>query len=210
VLVGRDIENEVNRILIISPHEANQLYKRMSSSIKTSLHLYKPRCNYGYKPLDKLDLHTRFGSSSILTDGIQIIRKPKTQHQLQSDVLSAEKVYLSIPQALVVQLNLFGGQLYLSSYEDYKETSKFLGLSVVALTGAAADQGIKLAADGFILDDGRGEVGSQSGLKSSPTNFFKILLSKVRRNGDSIAKTHMGSLLEGKLFEEADFKNQAG
>jgi hypothetical protein len=68
-----------------------------------------------------------------------------------------------------------------------------------------SDLGWKLSADGFILSDNHGRVGGASGLKQSPVNFFKILFSRIRRNGEGIAKTHMGSLLEGKLLQSSDW-----
>jgi hypothetical protein len=169
--------NDVDRILIISPWEANKLYTSMRQSSAATLHAYKPRTNSGYATLDRLDFHT----------------------------VSANPTIPTVPRALAVQLDLFAGQLYISSFKDYIEICNFLGLFPKALTKEMSEAGWKLSADGFILSDDRGRVGGASGLKQSPVNFFKILMSKIRRNGDSIAKTHMGSLLEGKLFQQSDF-----
>lgn len=168
----------VDRIIIISPYEANQLYKRMESSTAAALHVYKPRCNSGYAPLDALDFHT----------------------------VSAQVGRSIIPRGLAMQLGLFSGQLYIRSYGDYKEICSFLGLSTEAVTEEMSKQGWKVAADGFILSDGHGRPGGGSGPRQSPVGFFKILMSKIRRNGDGIAKTHMGSLLEGKIFQASEFE----
>jgi hypothetical protein len=168
----------IERLVVISPYEANQLYKRMKSSTTAALHLYKPRCNSAYASLDQLDFHT----------------------------ISAEATSPSLPRELAIQLNLFAGQLYINSYDDYKEVCKFLGLCDFALTDEMSEQGWKVAADGFIVRDDKGRTGGTSGLQESPTNFLKILLSTIRRNGDSIAKTDMGRLLEGKLFRPEDFE----
>jgi hypothetical protein len=169
--------NIVDRILIISPWEANKLYTSMRHSPGATLHLYKPRSNSGYAPLDRFDFHT----------------------------VSVHAVVPTVPRALAVQLDLFAGQLYISSYEDYLKICSFLGLSAMALTKGMSKDGWKLSADGFILSDDYGRVGGTSGLTQSPVNFFKLLMSKIRRNGDGITKTHMGSLLEGKLFQSLDF-----
>lgn len=168
----------VDRIIIISPYEANQLYKRMESSTAAALHVYKPRCNSGYAPLDALDFHT----------------------------VSAQVGPSIVPRGLAMQLSLFSGQLYIRSYGDYKEICSFLGLSTEAVTEEMSKQGWKVAADGFILSDGHGRPGGGSGPRQSPVGFFKILMSKIRRNGDGIAKTHMGSLLEGKIFQASEFE----
>ncbi|PPJ57158.1 hypothetical protein CBER1_08454 [Cercospora berteroae] len=166
--------DKIERILIISPFEANQLYPSMSRS-KATLHLYKPRSNSGYVPLDRLDFHT------VPIQSVPIV-----------------------PRSLAVQLNLFAGQLYISSYEDYLEICKFLGLSTRAVTEGMA--GWQQDATGFILGDDQGRRGGESGLEKSPVNFMKVLMAKIRKNGESIAKTQMGELLEGKLFQQSDFE----
>lgn len=168
----------VDRIIIISPYEANQLYKRMNSSTAAALHVFKPRCNSGYAPLDGLDFHT----------------------------VTAQAGTPIVPRGLAIQLALFSGQLYISSFGDYKEICGFLGLSAQTLTQEMGERGWKVAADGFILSDEQGRSGGGAGPYESPVAFFKILMSKIRRNGDGIAKTHMGSLLEGNLFRPSEFE----
>ncbi|KAK3045845.1 hypothetical protein LTR09_012620 [Extremus antarcticus] len=170
----------VNHIMIISPFEANALHESMKDGIHVSLHIYKPRCNSGYAPLDQLDLYN----------------------------ISARTTQLTVPRALVIQINPFAGQLYIGSREDYPEICKFLGLSIWATTVGMTNQGWNVAADGFILSDDKGRVGGQSGLTKSPVNFFKILMSTIRRNGDGIVKTHLYSLLTGKLFHDAEFETE--
>ncbi|KAM3420188.1 hypothetical protein BST61_g3479 [Cercospora zeina] len=71
----------IDRLLIISPYEANELYPSMATS-KATLHLFKPRSNSGYAPLDRLDFHT-----------VPIQSRP------------------CVPRSLAIQLNLFSGQL---------------------------------------------------------------------------------------------------
>ena len=168
--------NIVDYLVVISPWEANKLHDGMRHSPGATLHLYKPRSNSGYAPLDRFDFYT----------------------------VSAHAVAPTVPRALAVQLDLFAGQLYISSYEDYLRICSFLGLSAMALTKGMSKDGWRLSADGFILSDDYGRAGGTSGLMQSPVNFFKLLMS-IRRNGDGIAKTHMGSLLEGKLFQPSDF-----
>lgn len=168
----------VDRIIIISPYEANQLYKPMESSTTATLHMFKPRCNSGYAPIDQLQFHT----------------------------VTAQAGRSVVPRGLAMQLCLFSGQLYISSYGDYKEICSFLGLSTKAVTKKMASRGWEVASDGFILSDEQGRSGGGSGPYVSPAVFLKILMSKIRRNGEGIAKTHMGSLLEGKLFQPSEFE----
>ncbi|KAM3420189.1 hypothetical protein BST61_g3480 [Cercospora zeina] len=79
-----------------------------------------------------------------------------------------------------------------------------LGLSTRAVTEDMV--GWQQDATGFIIRDDQGRRGGQSGLEKSPVNFMKVLMSKIRKNGDSIVKTHMGQLLEGKLLQQSDFE----
>jgi hypothetical protein len=143
-----------------------------------SLHLYKPRCNAGYAPLDQLDLFT----------------------------LSTNTKQPSLPRSLSIQLGLFAGQLYISTHADYLDICRFLGLSEKLVTFEMEQQGWKIGSDGFILSDEHGRLGSSSGLQKSPVNFFKVLMSKIRRNGDGISKTDMGGLLDGQPFNKSHWR----
>ncbi|GAB7331594.1 hypothetical protein MBLNU13_g02973t1 [Cladosporium sp. NU13] len=166
-----------NFIMIVSEYEANLLLPRMTNTI-TALHKYKARSNAAYKPLDKLDLFTA----------------------------SANHTAPFITDYLSAQLSLFAGQLYISTHDDYLAICKFLGLSAKLLSSTMEAEGWKVSSDGFIVRDEKGRVGGSSGLTKSPVNFFKILMSKVRRNGDGISKTDMGRLLEGKPFQESEWQ----
>ncbi|KAK3671303.1 hypothetical protein LTR78_008763 [Recurvomyces mirabilis] len=170
----------VERVLIISPFEANQLNKTMTSSTAATMHVYKARTHSGFSSLSQLDFHT----------------------------ISAQSMPFRVPRAIAIQLDLFAGQLYITSYDDYREICHFLGLSADTVTEAMGRCGWKVTADGFILSDDQGRVGGSSGIKKSPVNFFKVLMSKIRRNGKGIGKTHMGNLLEGKLFQASDFESE--
>jgi hypothetical protein len=165
---------EVNLVLIISPYEANALYSRITHPM-IALHLYKPRCNAGYAPLDRLDLF-----------------------------VSKNATLPMLPRFLSVQLGLFAGQLYISTHADYLEICRFLGLSPQRIE--MEQQGWQVGSDGFILSDGNGRLGGYSGLEKSPVNFFKVLLSKIRRNGGDISKTDMGELLDGKVFQKSHWE----
>ena len=167
----------VGCVMIISPFEANQLHPRMRSSWKTTLHLYKARTNSGYTSLDDLSLYTVPS------------RNPKP----------------TVPRSLAIQLDLFAGQLYLSSYEDYLDVCSFLHLCPHAITKEMSDQGWKVDAEGFILSLPPSEA-VKTNVEKSPINFFKVFLSKIRRDGGGIGKTHMGDLLEGKTLQGSDFE----
>jgi hypothetical protein len=163
-LVTRPTEHTI----IISPYEANALHSMLLGAKHVSMHLYAPRQNQGFSPVDKLNLY------SIPT--------------------SSRKI--EIPTAVRVQLNLFAGQLYISSYEEYQEICDFLGVASVPTR-----DGLIVAPDGFITAGNKRPLFAQSPLK-----FFKLLMSQIRKDGQEINKTHVGKLLDGKLLGRADFE----
>lgn len=163
--------NEADVLMIISPFEANSIILEIAHSTKTALHLYKARCNSGFPSLDALQLYTTTAQNS-------------TQ---------------MIPRILATQLDLFAGQLYFSSFEDYRQTCDFLGLTI-----GATPSGWEVTPDGFIVWDGTTKLGKNE----NPVHFIKHLMTTIRRNGQGIAKTDMGGLLEGKLFQRSDFEDR--
>lgn len=158
-------------LVILSPFEANELRHTIEKHMKVTLHLFAPRFNASFAPLDDLTL----------------FNIGRDYHETR------------LPRSLVVQLNLFAGSLYLRSFAEYHEVCDFLGL----LHGTATpDQ--QVFADGFI-EPPSGEWG----LKTSPVQFLRALLMKIRKEGEGVEKTHMGRLLGGARLEESDFETEA-
>ncbi|KAI2621190.1 hypothetical protein GGR54DRAFT_630279 [Hypoxylon sp. NC1633] len=159
----------IDVIMIISPYEAEKLMPRLqrksAKAARVTLHLYKARYNTAHRRFDHLDFLT------ILAPGPE----------------------LEVPRSLYTQLNIFAGQLYFDTYEDYLEACKFLGLA-----SDVAGEGEVVEPDGYILRDSNG----MSRFQKSPVGFLGILMSKVRRNGQGISKTHVGIMLDGKLLRQ--------
>ena len=141
------------------------------------MHLYKAQSNLNYSSMDTLDFWT----------------------------VPERNPPFPIPRSVAVQLNIFAGQLYISSYEDYLEICKFLGLASVVITTEMLEAGWKIAADHFILSDNQGRVGGESEATASPVRAIRTLMTAIRRNGEGIDKTDIGRLLDGKLFKKDDF-----
>ncbi|KAI1459754.1 hypothetical protein F4805DRAFT_420134 [Annulohypoxylon moriforme] len=170
---GLPNDTVVQHMMVISPFEARKLLPEIHKSNVVALHLYAPRSSLAYRRLDTLDLYT----------------VPERLSQCQ------------IPQRLITELNLFAGQLYFNSYDQYVDACKFMGISY-----NTSGEGEDIAADGFILRDTLGRVGGESGLPCSPVKFFKVLHTKIRHNCNSISKTHMGKLLDNQLMKPEDFE----
>ncbi|TVY87635.1 hypothetical protein LAWI1_G008611, partial [Lachnellula willkommii] len=174
VLTSTGAKDTVKHMIIISPHEAQELLPFIKTSKSTTLHLYGPRQNLGFRSLDALDLYN----------------------------VPARTLHL--PRHLILQLNLFAGQLYLASFTEYKEVCNFLGL--------AWEKSSDTAPDGFIV---RNRNRTRSGLRSSsgctstfsdsPVMFMKVLTTKIRRHCEGVDKTHMGKILDSILLQPSDF-----
>ncbi|KAI1283285.1 hypothetical protein F5Y07DRAFT_408682 [Xylaria sp. FL0933] len=104
---------------------------------------------------------------------------------------------LTVPLPLIAELNVFAGQVYFSVYEDYIETCRFLGLA-----NDVPKAGQNIAIDGYILRDS--DVKPR--FDKSPVNFIRFLMCTIRRNGQDISKTYVGSMLNGKLLQRSDVK----
>jgi hypothetical protein len=161
-------KGKMEHLIIISPFEADKLLPIIEAHKVVSLHLYAPRPTLELHSLDSLNLFT--------------------QGRAFDPTLVDKK--------LIVQLNLFAGQLYLSSFQEYKDVCGFLGLA-----WKETGDDVQVSADGFIKP-----IPGSDGFKISPVKFFQILLRKIRRNCESIEKTHLGRILNGEVLET--FENE--
>lgn len=174
VVLNKAESKAKEEMVIISPYEANELMEEFQASEKVALHLYVPRQNLAFDATDHLDLYAVPSSSP---------RQP-------------------ISTDLKIELNLFAGQLYFSSYAEYVDVCNYLGLSWFA-----AEDGVQVRSDGFI-EPAQGSVSAQQTckFKESPVKFLNVLMSKIRRHGGGIEKTHLGKVLEGRILGKEDFE----
>jgi hypothetical protein len=172
VLTSHDqFSSKVEHIIIISPHEANKLHSEVRISRAVMMHVYAPRQNRSLLSLDDLNLYP----------------------------ITNRLVAFNIPTILKIQLNLFAGQLYMSSYDEYCQLCDFLGVLSMKTPGSYV-----VAADGFIV----GKNGpSTTTFTQSPLKFLKTLMSQIRKDGQEISKTHLGKILEGTLLYPSDFQD---
>jgi hypothetical protein len=177
--VGRSSgsNSAVEHMMIISPHEAQELQAKTKTSELVAMHLYTPRPNLGFRALDGLDLYT----------------------------VPAQLGKRSLPRQLILQLNLFAGQLFLGSFGEYIEMCKFLGLA-----WDKTEEGSVVAPDGFILQESRDQKAGRSRFSKSPVKFLQVLMTKIRRNCEGIEKTHVGTVLDGRLLRASDFPEPEG
>ncbi|QLI64486.1 uncharacterized protein G6M90_00g018160 [Metarhizium brunneum] len=91
----------ITNMLIISPYEAESLYKMIEKSKTTKLHIYAARQNSSYMPVDDLDLYT----------------------------IPTSPIKRQVPLHLKIELNLFAGQLYFASFKEYTDVCTYLGIA---------------------------------------------------------------------------------
>lgn len=167
------------RMVVISQWEANRIKPLLSKSImknRVMLHAYLPRPSLTYRTLEDLKTYT-------------------------IPPLPADSTWAA-PRSLILQLNLFAGQLYLRSYDDYVHLCRYLGLTYTENTGSEV-----IAADGFV---GRHPGNEECEFESSPVAFLNVVFKNIRRDSVGIEKTHMGRILAGEILRREEFVDVEG
>ncbi len=161
--------------VVLSPFEAHALLPSIRQHKVVTLHIYSPRVSMSARTLDDLSFCA-----------IPVV----------------PKYSLNPPFAML--LNLFAGQLYLRSYEEYLSVCRFLGLGF-----RPSYEQIQVACDGFISPTSRSEFDAvmerDCPFTISPVEFVRILIA-LRRKGQSFQKSHLGRILHGELLAREDFQ----
>jgi hypothetical protein len=167
ILSRRNDRDQV--LVLLSPFEADRLMPYIRASNNVHLHVYAPRTSQRMKPSDDLKLYAI--------------------PPLPSD--------WSPPWALIDQLNVFSGQLYLRDYTSYIQLCRFLGVPTKELPNDTAVRRNLLHIPGSFKED-------EITFSGSPLPFVKALLA-IRNRGLPLAHTHMGKIFQGKPLTEKDF-----
>ncbi|KIY69275.1 hypothetical protein CYLTODRAFT_394060 [Cylindrobasidium torrendii FP15055 ss-10] len=169
ILAGR----QTPYLVVISQHEANALMSMLlESSCHVDLYVYAPRIN-----------GNGFAFDTFCFDAIRPARSHPRYTPLHDHL---------------TQLNLFSGQLYPTTYEQYKLLCNYLGIST--------QKGYFAQSDGFVLPKDRTPLpGMQKHcpFDSSPVPFVRALLD-VRRKGQDYSLTPMGKMLHGGIVRPSD------
>ncbi|KIY70910.1 hypothetical protein CYLTODRAFT_391279 [Cylindrobasidium torrendii FP15055 ss-10] len=150
-------------VVIISQFEANELAPRLrqSSNGAVSLIVYSPRTSKRMESFDNMKFYS-----------------------LPSDSPPSP---LSLATRTV--LNMFSGQLYPSTWDDYRYLCTYLGI--------ATEPGQICDANGFVGEDHRsGEMKSVCEFKESPVEFIRNLFM-ARHRGQDFSLSPMGRMLKG-------------
>ncbi len=161
--------------VVLSPYEAHELLPSIRQHKTVILHVYSARVSMSVRTLEDLSFCA---------------------------IPPVPKFWPRPP--LVMQLNIFAGQLYLESYKEYLSVCRFLGLCF-----RPPDEQIQAACDGFIAPRGRPKfdvvMESKCPFTISPVGFLRILMA-LRRKGQSFEKSHFGRILHGELLVGEQFQ----
>ncbi|KAF8492811.1 hypothetical protein F5888DRAFT_1795530 [Russula emetica] len=164
ILSSRSEKNST--VVVISPYEANALLPTIRKSSKVRLHVYAPRVTSSMRSFSSLTFHT---------------------------IPSALAQPWSSPAHIRTELNLFAGQLYFDSREEYERVCQLLALSM-AHPGAEYCE-----VDGFVPLMYR--TGRSSPLMTSKIAILKRLIG-LRRKGMGYSRTHLGQILNANPLSE--------
>jgi hypothetical protein len=153
-------------VIVISPYEANELLPIIRREKKVQLHIYTPRVTSSMRSFSDLTFHS-------IPD-------------LPAETWSA-------PAHIRIELNLFAGQLYFDSKEEYEGVCVLLALAR-AHPGTTYSQ-----VDGFVPPEHR--TGRPSPFPQSRVHILKTLIG-LRRKGLGYYRTHMGQILNASSLSE--------
>jgi hypothetical protein len=158
--------------VVISPYEANELLPIIRKGNKVRLHAYAPRVSASMRSFSDLTFHL-------------IPRSPEQEW--------------TAPAHIRTELNLFSGQLFFDSREEYE---KVCALLVLHMAHPGAEH---IEADGFVPP--RYQTGERSPFDTSKIEMFRKLIG-LRRKGMGYSETHLGRVLDARpLSSEFDGPN---
>ncbi|KAH9056702.1 hypothetical protein EDB87DRAFT_1687037 [Lactarius vividus] len=151
-------------VIVISPYEANELLPMIRKSGKVRLHIYAPRVTASMRSFSNLTFYT-------------IPESPEKQRTAVA--------YLR------TELDLFAGQLYFDSVQEYRRLCELLALHMVHPDAK------HIEVDGFVPPAYRTRRGRKSPLTTSAIATFKKLTA-LRRKGMGFGGTDLGRVLDAR------------
>jgi hypothetical protein len=168
ILTSRSGKDSI--VVVISPYEANELLPIIRERKKVRLHVYAPRVTASMRSFSDLTFHT---------------------------IPDSPAEPWSAPAHVRMELNLFAGQLYFDSREEYERLCVMLALKM-------AHRGAECEIDGFVSPSHR--TGGHSPFPESKITILKTLMS-LRRKCMVYSRTHMGQILNANRLSEETLQN---
>ncbi|THU85243.1 hypothetical protein K435DRAFT_764380 [Dendrothele bispora CBS 962.96] len=177
IISGGFLWNRTPALVIISPFEADQLRSDIAKNqVGLYLHAYAPKVTQNQGSFEDLRILT---------------------------VPTLPDSWTPPDSSMILQLNLFSGQLYLRDWETYKQLCHYLGLYIAREDDCAP---ANHQSDGFIMPQHRtGEIGRLCPFQTSPLPKLRELIG-LRRKGNGYSLTHIGKILNGRSLDKSDFE----
>ncbi|CUA77979.1 Protein Ycf2 (chloroplast) [Olimarabidopsis pumila] [Rhizoctonia solani] len=172
--------------VVMSPYEVNKLLPLIRKSSVVRLHVYAPRISFAMRSFSNLQFYS--------------IPAPPTNQS--STALSKAQL----------QLDLFAGQLYLPSYQDYISLCATLG--IFTPSGTENDPQVEVESDGFVNPQHRDQLAqrrpeySECQFTTTPIPSLKDLVG-LRRKGMRYLLTHVGQILHARSLTMKDFEKDS-
>lgn len=169
-------------LMVLSAYEVNELLPLIRASRSVRLHVYAPRVTQLMSSLSNL----RFYEISGVPSPSPLCPSPIVQ----------------------LQLNIWAGQLYLDSYEEYELLCAFLGICAGTMPANVGE--IDIESDGFLSSEARVVMATFNPaynickFTSSPIGMIKDLIG-YRRKGMDYIRTHLGQVLHARALTLEDF-----
>ncbi|KAM0310792.1 hypothetical protein ACHAO8_007779 [Botrytis cinerea] len=174
-VVTSEGNNGMSICVVFSPFEVQMLRSVIEQNKRVVLSIYSPRLSLSSKTFESLDVH-----------------KIPTTSKLPS-----------IRPRIIMLLNLFAGQLYIRSYDEYIRLCQFLGLCHYP-----PRDDVEICSDNFVPIPSRASfdpvMEEVCPFKQSPVDFLQKVFA-LRRKGQNFEDSHMGRILSGELLNRKDF-----
>ncbi|KAH7010760.1 uncharacterized protein B0I36DRAFT_400498, partial [Microdochium trichocladiopsis] len=165
----------LKHMVIISPYKVQGLMDTVKQSRVVTLHRYAPLLNKGLRSLDRLDLYT--GPS-----------------------LAPESLLRDMPVEVMLELDLFAGQLYFKIFAEFEALREYLLAPMpLALSPPVSPAGDEACG-------GSGSDGAAHVMDENLVGLLNIVMMTMRRNSETIDKTHTGKALDSRLIAKDEFK----
>ncbi|TGO33323.1 hypothetical protein BHYA_0252g00040 [Botrytis hyacinthi] len=179
-VVTSEGKNGLSFCVIFSPFEVQELRSALQQNKKVVLSIYSPRLSLSSRSFESLDVHK---------------------------IPTASKLPPIHPR-IIMLLNLFAGQLYLRSHDEYIRLCQFLGLCYYS-----PQNDVEIGCDNFVPLSSRASfdpiMKEVCPFEKSPVDFLHKVFA-LRRKGQSFENTHMGRILNGELLSKKDFDDDGG
>jgi len=167
-------------LVALSQYEVNELLPDLRQHGKLRLHMYSPRLTQEMRIFDDLAYHC-------------VPPLPISPH-------SPSSALIPVDMQQILELNVFAGQLYFSTYDAYLRFCDFF-----AVMTNETDKSVDCEIDGWVKQSNRVGQMAKSPFNENPLLLLKELMG-ARRKGMNYDSTHVGKILRARRLNHGDIE----